>query len=502
MKIYNSIVSLILKKRNQRIKLFIDQPHKVQEKLRHYLINKAKNTEFGKTYDFKSINNLKDFSERIPLSTYEDLEHYIVKMRAGNQNILWPSKIKWFAKSSGTTGNKSKYIPVSKESIVDCHYKGGKDLLAIYCSNYPTKNIFNGKSVMLGGSHSISKLSSKMKEGDLSAIIMEQLPFWVRMQQSPKLSIALMDDWEEKIELMTDQAIHQNVSSLSGVPSWTLVFAKKILEKTGKKNLHEVWPNFELFMHGGISFEPYRKKFEELFPKGINYIESFNASEGYFGIQDNPNKNDLLLMLDFGIYYEFILLKNAHKNKPSVVSLSEVKLGEDYEMVITTNAGLWRYRIGDTVRFTKLHPYRFVITGRTKHNLNVFGEELMIHNAEKALQKVCTDLHLEVLEYTAAPKFTGTKGKGCHEWILEFKNAPKDLQKFRYSFDQALKNLNSDYEAKRFKNMVLEMPILHIASKNLFFKWMKNKGKLGGQNKVPRLSNERKFIEELLKLNH
>ncbi len=502
MKIYNSIVSWIIKKRIHHIELFINRPHKVQDKLWRYLIRTAKNTEFGKTYDFKSIKNLKDFCAFIPLSNYEDLEPYILKMRAGKQNILWPSEIIWFAKSSGTTNSKSKYIPISKEAIYNCHYKAGKDLLSLYCNNYPLKNIFEGKSVMLGGSHSISEFSNKMKEGDLSAIIMEHLPFWVRKQQSPGKKIALMDEWENKIELMASQAIHQNVSSLSGVPSWTMVFAQKVLEKTGKNNLHEVWPNFELYMHGGINFEPYKKPFEKLFPKGINYLESYNASEGFFGIQDNPLTNDMLLMLDYGIYYEFIELKDSHKKDPKTIQLKDVKLAEDYELVISTNAGLWRYRIGDTIQFTNTKPYRIIITGRTKHYLNAFGEELMIHNVEKAMQKACKETGNEVLEYSAAAKHNGLANKACHEWIIEFKEEPKDLECFTFRFDAALKSGNSDYEAKRYKNLVLEMPIIHIASKGLFFCWLKSKGKLGGQNKVPRLNNDRKIIEELLKLNN
>ena len=501
MKIYNSIVSWIIKKRIHHIELSINRPHKVQDDLRHYLIHRAKNTEFGKTYDFKSIKNLKDFRECIPLSSYEDLEPHIVKMRTGKQNILWPTKVKWFAKSSGTTDSKSKYIPISKESIYQCHYKAGKDLLSIYCNKYSVKNIFDGKSVMLGGSHSISEHSNKMKEGDLSAIIMEHLPFWVQIQQSPTKKIALMDEWEKKLELMATQAIHENVSSLSGVPSWTLVFAQKVLEKTGKKNLHEVWPNFELYMHGGINFEPYKKQFEKLFPKGINYLESYNASEGFFGIQDNPNRNDMLLMLDYGIYYEFIPIKHSFQKKPKTIKLQEVKLAEDYELVISTNAGLWRYRIGDTIQFTNKEPYRIIITGRTKHYLNAFGEELMIHNAEKALQQVCKDTNTEVVDFTAAPKHQSNTKKAYHEWVIEFKEEPKDLANFTYRFDAALKSGNSDYEAKRYKNLILEMPLVHNARKGLFFEWLKNKGKLGGQNKVPRLRNDRKIIEEILKLN-
>jgi len=501
MKIYNSIVSWIIKKRIHHIELFINYPHEVQEELRLSLIDTAKNTEFGRAYDFNSIKNSKDFSERIPIHSYEAIEPYITRMRSGEENILWPTEIKWFAKSSGTTNNKSKFIPVSKEALEDCHYKGGKDLLSIYCNNYPVKNVFEGKTLMLGGSHEISALSDSMNEGDLSAIIVENLPFWVQYQQSPDKEIALMSQWEKKIELMVEQSIDEDISSLSGVPSWTLVFANKVLEKTGKENLQEVWPNFELYMHGGINFEPYRKSFQKLFPKGINYLETYNASEGFFGLQDQPNKKDMLLMLDYGVYYEFLPLENEADKNAKTLSLSEIELHTDYALIISTNAGLWRYSIGDTIQFTQKKPYRFIISGRTKHHINAFGEELMIHNAEKALQQACKLCKTEVTEYTAAPMHLTDGQKAYHEWIIEFKEAPKDLNNFIYHFDIALKSVNSDYEAKRYKNLILEEPKVHVAAKGLFFRWMKQKGRLGGQNKVPRLSNSREYLEELLAMN-
>ena len=501
MKIYNSIVSWIIKKRIHHIELFINYPHEVQEELRLSLIDTAKNTEFGRAYDFNSIKNSKDFSERIPIHSYEAIEPYITRMRSGEENILWPTEIKWFAKSSGTTNNKSKFIPVSKEALEDCHYKGGKDLLSIYCNNYPVKNVFEGKTLMLGGSHEISALSDSMNEGDLSAIIVENLPFWVQYQQSPDKEIALMSQWEKKIELMVEQSIDEDISSLSGVPSWTLVFANKVLEKTGKENLQEVWPNFELYMHGGINFEPYRKSFQKLFPKGINYLETYNASEGFFGLQDQPNKKDMLLMLDYGVYYEFLPLENEADKNAKTLSLSEIELHTDYALIISTNAGLWRYSIGDTIQFTQKEPYRFIISGRTKHHINAFGEELMIHNAEKALQQACKLCKTEVTEYTAAPMHLTDGQKAYHEWIIEFKEAPKDLNNFIYHFDIALKSVNSDYEAKRYKNLILEEPKVHVAAKGLFFRWMKQKGRLGGQNKVPRLSNSREYLEELLAMN-
>jgi hypothetical protein len=501
MKIYNSIASKIIKKRINQINLFIEFPHKIQDNLRKKLIQKAKNTAYGIKYNFKYIQSKSDFIKNVPLSNYDDLDPYIKRMRTGEQNVLWPSRIKWFAKSSGTESSKSKYIPVSYESIKKCHYKGGKDLLSIYCNHFPVKNIFKGKSVLLGGSHEMSRFSNQIYEGDLSAIIVDNLPFWVRLQQSPSKEIALMSEWEKKIDLMADQAIYEDVSSLSGVPSWAMIFANKVLEKTGKSNLHQVWPNFELYMHGGVQFSPYRKYFEKLFPKGINYLETYNASEGFFGVQDIPGDRGMLLMLNYGIYYEFLPLKGLSDINPISLSLEQVNMGEDYALVISTNSGLWRYLIGDTIRFTCLSPFRIIVTGRTKHFLNSFGEELMVHNADQALQIACDQTKSEVIDYTASTKHASSKMKAHHEWLIEFIVPPKDLNFFVDVFDSSLMNLNSDYEAKRFKSLILQKPILHVAKKRLFYNWMKQKGKLGGQNKVPRLSEDRIYLEELLKMN-
>ncbi|MAZ30603.1 MAG: hypothetical protein CMP57_00750 [Flavobacteriales bacterium] len=501
MKIYNSIASKIIKKRINQINLFIEFPHKIQDNLLKKLIQKAKNTAYGIKYNFKYIQSKSDFVKNIPLSNYDDLDPYINRMRTGEQNVLWPSRIKWFAKSSGTENSKSKYIPISDESIKKCHYKGGKDLLSIYCNHFPVKNIFQGKSVLLGGSHEMSRFSNQIYEGDLSAIIVDNLPFWVRLQQSPSKEISLMSEWEKKIDLMVDQAIYEDVSSLSGVPSWAMIFANKVLEKTGKSNLHQVWPNFELYMHGGVQFSPYRKYFEKIFPKGINYLETYNASEGFFGVQDIPGDRGMLLMLNYGIYYEFLPLKGLSDINPISLSLEQVNMGEDYAMVISTNSGLWRYLIGDTIRFTCLSPFRIIVTGRTKHFLNSFGEELMVHNADQALQIACDQTKSEFIDYTASSKHASTKMKAHHEWLIEFIVPPKDLNFFVDVFDSSLMNLNSDYEAKRFKSLILQKPILHIAKKRLFYNWMKQKGKLGGQNKVPRLSDDRIYLEELLKMN-
>jgi len=501
MKIYNSIAAWIIKKRINDINLAIKFPHKIQENLRNKLIKNGENTAFGIQYNFKDIQSRKDFVTEIPLTDYNDLFPLIKRMRSGEQNVLWPTKIKWFAKSSGTENNRSKYIPISQESIKDCHYKGGKDLLSLYCNYFPMKKIFEGKTLVLGGSRSVSSLSNHIYEGDISAIIIDNLPFWVRFQQSPSKKNSLISDWEKKIDLMVDQSINENVTSFSGVPSWVIVFANKVLEKTGKSNLHQVWPDFELYMHGGIEFSPFRKYFDKLFPNGINYLETYNASEGFFAVQDIPGKEGMLLMIDSGIYYEFLLLKDLNNSESNTLSLHQVKLDEDYALVISTNSGLWRYLIGDTIRFTCLSPYRIIVTGRTKHFLNSFGEELMVHNANQALKIACLKTKSELIDYTASIKYTNTKMNACHEWLIEFAIVPKSLEFFTNIFDKALMELNSDYEAKRFKCLILQKPIVHIARKGLFYNWMKQKGKLGGQNKVPRLFDDRIYLDELLEMN-
>ena len=488
-----------MRKRMHQIDLFRKYPHEVQEEWLQKLIDNGKKTDFGKQYGFENIQNYKQFKTQIPISTYEDLEYSIKNLRQGSQNILWPSDTKWFAKSSGTSGSKSKFIPVTEESLIDCHFKGGKDMLSIYCENYPETTIFNGKSLILGGSHEAS-LNKNGKEGDLSAIIMDNLPLWVNIHRTPSKDIALMNDFEEKIEKIANISSQENVTNIAGVPSWMLVLFKRIIEKTGAKNMHEVWPNLELYMHGGVSFSPYRKQFEELLPKGVNYLETYNASEGFFGIQDKRNSEEMLLMLDYGIFYEFIPMDDYDLR--NTVPIWEVKKGQKYALVISTNAGLWRYLIGDTITFTNTQPYRFKITGRTSQFLNTFGEELMIDNTDKALSIACQKTNSNVLEYTVAPIYMQSEKKGGHEWIIEFENSPKNLDFFTYVLDDALKSVNSDYEAKRFKDVALQEPKIHLAKKNLFYQWMKNQGKLGRQFKVPRLSNERTHLESLLNLNN
>ena len=418
----------------------------------------------------------------------------------GEQNLLWHSDVKWFAKSSGTTSDKSKFIPVSEESLEDCHFKGGKDLLSIYCSNYPDTQVFGGKLLTLGGSHSINTFNHDSYSGDLSAILIQNLPLWIQVMRTPDISVALMDEWEQKIEKVARLTINENVTNMSGVPSWTLVLLKRVLEITGKQNIMEVWPSMELFVHGAVNFVPYKTQFEKVIGKKINYLETYNASEGFFGIQDLKESDEMLLMLDYGIFYEFIPMDEIEKEHPKTLSLSEVELNKNYAIVITTNAGLWRYKIGDTVMFTSINPYRIKITGRTAHFINAFGEELIVDNADKAIVAASDRTHSHVREYTAAPIYFTDNSSGAHEWLIEFDKEPADIVEFTQVLDEELKKLNSDYEAKRYKNMTLRLPVVKKLDTNSFYEWLRQNNKLGGQHKIPRLANNRKYVDELLNL--
>ncbi len=499
--IVNSIISWFLKKRIHQIELFLKYPIDVQNELLHKLISTAKETAFGQQYNFESIKNYRDFSSKIPIQKYESIAPLIERNRKGEQQLFWNTPIKWFAKSSGTTNAKSKFIPVSEEAIEDCHMKAGKDMLCLFFNQNPDAQLFTGKGLRLGGSSDIYEDNNTFF-GDLSAIIIEHMPFWADYSSAPKQETALMGEWETKMDAIINETINENITSLVGVPSWMLVILNKVLETTGKNNILEVWPNLEVYFHGGVNFNPYREQFKKLIPKkSFKYYETYNASEGFFAIQDQNNSQELLLMLDYGIFYEFIpMLEYAGENSIAI-PLSEVKLNTNYALVITTNGGLWRYLIGDTIKFTSLDPYRIKITGRTKHFINVFGEELIIENAEDALKKACKKTKATILDYTVAPIFMDGKKSGSHEWMIEFNNAPKNLDYFTELLDNALKAINSDYEAKRYNNMSLAMPKVHQARKDLFYDWLKMKGKLGGQHKVPRLSNKRDIMEELLQLS-
>jgi hypothetical protein len=499
--LFNTVLSWILKKRKYQIDMFINYPIETQKEVLFNILNSGRHTELGIKYGFDTIDNYKVFSERLPILQYEEFEPLIERSRRGESNIFWPTKIDWFAKSSGTTNAKSKFIPVSNEALEDCHLKGGKDMLCLYINNNEDTEIFKGKGLRLGGSSAVYE-DNDTNFGDLSAIIIENLPFWADIGSAPSQKTALMGEWESKMEAIIQETIHEDITSLVGVPSWMLVLLHRVLEITGKNNILEVWPNLEVFFHGGVNFNPYREQYKKLIPsENFKYFETYNASEGFFAIQDRNNSNELLLMLDYGIFYEFIPMRNFDDENRKAIPLQNVKLNQNYAIVISTNAGLWRYMIGDTVKFTSLKPYRIKITGRTKHFINAFGEELIIENAEEALKKACLDTNSELTDYTVAPIFMNGNKSGSHEWMIEFKTSPKSLNQFTTILDDTLKSLNSDYEAKRYKDMTLSIPKIHQAENGLFYKWLKQNQKLGGQHKVPRMSNGRTFMEELLELS-
>jgi hypothetical protein len=495
--IINSIASWVLKQRIHQIELFLKYPNEVQEELLMNLIRRAENTVIGAQYDFSSITSYTTFSERVPVSSYEDLQPLIERTRQGEQNVFWDAPIKWFAKSSGTTNAKSKFIPVSNDALEDCHYKGSKDLLCLYLNNNEDSELFLGKSLRLGGSSQIYE-DKETLFGDLSAILIENMPIWAEFSSTPSNKISLMSEWETKLTAIINETKNENVTSFAGVPSWMLVLMNRMLEETGKGNLLEVWPNLEVYFHGGVSFEPYRDQYQKLLPKAdFKYYEIYNASEGFFAIQDLNDSSDLLLMLDYGIFYEFIPMDTFGTPNQKIIRLADVELFKNYAVVITSNSGLWRYLIGDTVRFTSLNPYRIRVSGRTKHHINVFGEELMVENTDQAIAKACQLTQTEVVDYTVAPIFMEGKEKGAHEWMIEFKKNPSDLAQFQKIVDDTLQSLNSDYEAKRYNNMTLNPLIINLARPHLFYDWLKERDKLGGQHKIPRLSNQREYLEQL-----
>lgn len=496
---FNSIFAWIIKKRIHQIDLFRKYPLEVQQELRERMLDFSKDTDWGRRHNYRNIKDYKDFNKAIPLQDYQDVEPFVQRLMAGEQNLLWPTETKWFAKSSGTTSSRSKLIPVTKESLEECHYKGGKDLLALYYHNFPNRKLYKGKHLIVGGSSEVNQLSTDSYFGDLSAIIVKNLPWWAEIRRTPAKEIALMSEWEEKIEKMAQNTINDDVYILAGVPSWTMLLANRVLEITGKNNLKEIWPNLELFMHGGVSFKPYKAHFEKLISDAnMNYVETYNASEGFFGIQDIPGSDELLLMLDYGIFYEFIPMSEFKGvNSNNVVSLSEVEKGVNYAMVISTNGGLWRYILGDTIQFTSLFPFRFKITGRTKSFLNTFGEEVVVENAESAIAHACLKTNAQIRDFTVAPIYMENNERGAHEWLIEFVNEPTDFSRFCQLLDENLREINSDYDAKRYKNMILDKPKIHQIPKGTFDRWLKSKDKLGGQNKIPRLLNERTIINEI-----
>ncbi len=500
MALLNSIAYWYMKKRMHQIELFIKYPHDVQNEWMIDLVKDASNTEFGKKHNFSGIKNYEQFKQNIPLQDYESLKPLIERTRRGEQNLLWNTEIKWFAKSSGTT-DKSKFIPVSNESLKGCHYNGGRDMITLHCVNNPLTQLFTGKNLALGGSFKTDEFGTHISyHGDVSAIIIQNLPMYAEFFRAPEVSIALMDEWESKLHKIATSMMNEDVRSLAGVPSWMLVLLKKIIELKKARNIKEVWPGLEVYFHGGVSFTPYREQFKEIFDNDrTNYLQLYSASEGFFGIQDQLKSDDMLLMLDYGIFYEFIPVEDVNSDKPRVYNLAEISTGINYAMLITTNAGLWRYQLGDTVQFTCTDPYRIIITGRTKHFINVFGEELMVHNTDQAIYAACEKTHAQVSEYTVAPVFMG-ESNGTHEWLIEFEKEPNNFDYFIHILDISLKQLNSDYEAKRYNDYVLKMPIVNQLPQGSFYNWLKTNNKLGGQYKVPRLSNDRKLVEEIKSL--
>ena len=477
---------------------WISYPLSAQRNVLQHLVTQAQYTEFGRKYHFSRMFTVKDFKNRVPIHEYDDLKPYIKRMMEGEQNILWNTPINWFAKSSGTTSDRSKFIPISDESLKDIHFKGSKDVVSNYYKNFPDSDLLTGKSLVVGGSHQVYNLDEDIQYGDLSAVLMQNTPFWGHWIRTPELRIALLDEWESKIEQLAKNTVNENVTSLAGVPTWTIILIKRLLEISGKKTLKEVWPNLELYMHGGVSFTPYREQINKLIGSPINYLEIYNASEGFFAAQNMPDDEGLLLYTDHGIFYEFLAVEEYGKHRAKTVGLKEVELNKNYALVITTNGGLWRYLVGDTIQFTSLKPFKIKVTGRLKHYMNAFGEEVIIDNADKAIAIASANTNSIVKDYTAAPVFFTEQNNGAHQWLIEFETPPEDIKRFTFELDEALKSVNSDYEAKRYKNIALRLPLVYSLQKDTFNKWLKSKGKLGGQHKVPRLNNERKMIEEIL----
>jgi hypothetical protein len=499
MKILDDFIRQILRWRLPKIDYFMKHPIEVQDKTLHYLVQMAKNTEWGKKYHYNQIKSYQSYQNQVPVSAYEDLFPYIERMLRGEQNILWNTPIYWFSKSSGTTNARSKFIPVSRECLRACHFRGGRDVLGLYLKNEPSSRFFWGRGLSIGGTFQPNPENPKIHYGDISAVIVQNLPKWAQDLRTPPLKIAMMDKWEEKIEAMANHTLKQNITSLLGVPTWTVVLLQRLLEMTGKNTIHEVWPNLEVFVHGAVAFTPYRELFKTLAPN-LKYLETYNASEGFFGLQEDMKRDDMLLMLDYEVYYEFIPMVEIEQENPRIIPLSEVEIDKNYAMLISTSGGLWRYKIGDTVKFTSTDPYRIKISGRTKQFINAFGEEVIVENAESALAFACSETKALVSNFTAGPVYMQGSNSGGHEWIIEFEKSPENLSIFIQLLDEKLREINSDYDAKRYQDIALKTPIVHQVPNGTFYNWLKKRGKLGGQNKVPRLANSREYLDEILSL--
>lgn len=497
MKLLSPAISRLARFRHWRIEQWMSDPIAAQREVLQDLVTHGQYTEFGRKYGFSDLFNIRKFKAAIPIHEYNDLKPYIERLMQGEEQLLWNTPVNWFAKSSGTTSDKSKFIPITQESLEDCHYQGAKDVLTLYYNYHNESHLLTGKGLVIGGSHQISKINEAVNYGDLSAVLLQNSPIWANWIRTPELSIALMDEWEDKIEKLAASTIPENVTSISGVPTWALVLIKRILEITGKQTLKEVWPDLELYIHGGVSFTPYREQFKKLIGEDCTYLEMYNASEGFFAAQDDPNEEGMLLFLNHGIFYEFMPVEEYGKEEPKTIGLDKVVLGKNYALVISTNGGLWRYLVGDTIQFTSTYPFRIKVSGRLKQYINAFGEEVIADNADRAIAIAMEKTGLLVKDYTAAPVYFGDHSKGAHEWLIEFEQAPVSTDAFAYELDCALKSLNSDYEAKRYKDIALTLPQVHAVPAGLFHRWLKHKGKLGGQHKVPRLSNNREYIDEI-----
>lgn len=500
MKLLSPAISKLARLRLWRIQNWISNPIAAQREVLQDLITSAQYTEFGRKYSFEKLFSIRQYKKNVPVHEYDDIKPYILRMMNGEENVLWNTPVNWFAKSSGTTSDKSKFIPISDESLTDTHFKASKDVLTNYYKNFPDSDLLTGKGLVVGGSHRVHQINDDIHYGDLSAVLMQNTPFWGHWMRTPELSVALLDEWENKIERLAESTINENVTSLAGVPTWTIVLIKRILELSGKQYLKDVWPNLELYIHGGVSFVPYREQLDRLVGKPINYLEIYNASEGFFAGQDRPEEEGMLLFTDHGIFYEFMPADEYGKEHPETIGLKDVVLHKNYALIISTNGGLWRYLIGDTIQFTSLTPFKVKVTGRLKHYINAFGEEIIVDNSDHAIAMASEKTGAIVNDYTAAPVYFSDDNNGAHEWLVEFDKEPPDLGQFTSELDNALKSINSDYEAKRHKNIALRMPVIHSIKKGTFNEWLRRKGKLGGQHKVPRLSNERNLLEEILSI--
>jgi phenylacetate-coenzyme A ligase PaaK-like adenylate-forming protein len=499
--LFGTLIAEYLKLRMGKIRQYMEHPLETQENLLSSFLQTARHTELGRRYGFESIRNADEFRQAVPVQTYEQFQPLIQRVIEGEEDVIWPGPVSWFAKSSGTTGDKSKFIPVTRESLETCHFRGPRDLMCMYAHNNPGTRVFSGKSLIMGGSQKVHELNSKVHYGDVSAVMMKNQPLLATWLRTPDLDIALMEDWEEKIEQMAQETVGQNITNLAGVPTWTLVLARRVLEISGRETLNEVWPNLELYMHGGVNFAPYRETFRRLIPDpAFRYYQTYNASEGFFAFQCENGAEDMLLALNNGIYYEFIPAGHFRDENPPTVGLDGVSCDRQYALVISTNAGLWRYKVGDTVQFTSVDPFRIKVSGRTKHFINAFGEEVIIENAEAAIAEAARRTGALVREFTVAPVYFEAGSNGCHQWLVEFEKAPADIREFTVLLDEALQSVNSDYEAKRYRDMALRRPELVVATDGLFYRWLKSRNKLGGQHKVVRLSNDRKYMEELLEM--